>query len=85
MAGLGEPGGEQRLVKVTSDADGRVTREDLCAVRFVPLIGALLRLCGPGGAEQALGRCERAYVPFRSLALGRLAAAKGCRQPSLTR
>lgn len=54
-------------------------------VDVVPLIGALLSLCGPGGAEQALGRCDRAYVPFRSLALGRLAAAEGCRQPSLTR
>ncbi|TFD71052.1 hypothetical protein [Cryobacterium fucosi] len=46
-------------------------------VDVVPLIRALLDLCGPGGPEQALVRCNRAYVPFRILALDRLAAAGG--------
>ncbi len=36
---LGEPGGVQQLVKVTKQADGGVTHNDLGAVRFVPLIG----------------------------------------------
>ncbi|TFC15367.1 hypothetical protein E3O19_09695 [Cryobacterium algoritolerans] len=44
-------------------------------VDVVPLIDALLSLCGPDGPEQALLRCNRAYVPFRRLALNRLAAS----------
>ena len=37
---LGDPGSIQNLVKVTRRADGTVEREELGAVRFVPLIGA---------------------------------------------
>lgn len=44
-------------------------------VDVVPLIGALLRLCGTEGPALARARCNRAYVPFRSLALERLGAA----------
>jgi len=36
---VGQPGGVQRLVKVTKARDGGVERSDLGAVRFVPLIG----------------------------------------------
>ena len=36
---LGDPGSTQSLVKVTKRADGSLTHENLCAVRFVPLIG----------------------------------------------
>lgn len=36
---LGDPGSTQSLVKVTKRADGSLDEEDLCAVRFVPLIG----------------------------------------------
>jgi protein-L-isoaspartate(D-aspartate) O-methyltransferase len=36
---LGDPGSVQSLVKVTKDEDGTLKREDLGAVRFVPLIG----------------------------------------------
>jgi protein-L-isoaspartate(D-aspartate) O-methyltransferase len=37
---LGGPGGIQRLVTVTKQADGTLEEADLGAVRFVPLIGA---------------------------------------------
>ena len=36
---LGEPHSVQSLIKLTKLADGTLEREDLCAVRFVPLIG----------------------------------------------
>ena len=36
---VGEPGGVQELIKVTKQADGTLKRENLGAVRFVPLIG----------------------------------------------
>jgi protein-L-isoaspartate(D-aspartate) O-methyltransferase len=36
---LGEPGSVQKLVKVRKNADGSIDQFDLCAVRFVPLIG----------------------------------------------
>lgn len=36
---LGDPHSIQSLVKVTKDEDGTLGREDLCGVRFVPLIG----------------------------------------------
>lgn len=36
---LGSPGGAQQLVKAIKRADGILDRENLCAVRFVPLIG----------------------------------------------
>ena len=36
---LGDPGSVQRLVKVTKDENGEIQQSDLCAVRFVPLIG----------------------------------------------
>jgi protein-L-isoaspartate(D-aspartate) O-methyltransferase len=37
---LGDPGSVQQLVKATRQPDGNIKREDLGAVRFVPLIGA---------------------------------------------
>jgi protein-L-isoaspartate(D-aspartate) O-methyltransferase len=37
---LGDPGSVQSLVKVTKEADGTLSRENLGGVRFVPLIGA---------------------------------------------
>jgi protein-L-isoaspartate(D-aspartate) O-methyltransferase len=36
---IGEPGGVQKLVKVTKQQDGTIQQSDLGAVRFVPLIG----------------------------------------------
>ena len=36
---LGDPGWVQQLVKVTKAADGTLRQENLCGVRFVPLIG----------------------------------------------
>ena len=36
---IGEPHSAQSLVKVTKDEEGTLHREDLCGVRFVPLIG----------------------------------------------
>ena len=36
---VGDPGGVQKLVKARKRADGSIEREDLGAVRFVPLIG----------------------------------------------
>ena len=36
---IGEPGGVQKLVKVTKQRDGSLAQSDLGAVRFVPLIG----------------------------------------------
>jgi len=36
---VGDPGWGQKLVKVTKAAGGRLNQEDLCGVRFVPLIG----------------------------------------------
>jgi protein-L-isoaspartate(D-aspartate) O-methyltransferase len=36
---LGEPHSVQSLVKLTKNEDGSLDRENLCAVRFVPLIG----------------------------------------------
>jgi protein-L-isoaspartate(D-aspartate) O-methyltransferase len=36
---IGEPGGVQKLVKVTKEQDGTIQQSDLGAVRFVPLIG----------------------------------------------
>lgn len=36
---VGDPGWGQKLVKVTKSAGGRFVQEDLCGVRFVPLIG----------------------------------------------
>ncbi len=47
-------------------------------VPVVPLIVGLLRLSGPGAAEEAVLRCDRAYVPFRRLALLRLSDAQDC-------
>jgi hypothetical protein len=44
-------------------------------VDLVTLISGLLHLCGPGSDERAVLRCDRAYVPFRRLALLRLAEA----------
>ena len=38
-AGDGTPDGVQQLVKVTRHADGSIAREELGAVRFVPLVG----------------------------------------------
>ena len=37
---VGDPGWIQQLVKVTKRDDGSVEQSNLCAVRFVPLIGA---------------------------------------------
>ena len=37
---LGDPGAVQYLVKLTRRRDGSIARDTLCAVRFVPLIGA---------------------------------------------
>ena len=36
---VGDPASVQDLVKVTKEPDGTTTRETLCGVRFVPLIG----------------------------------------------
>ena len=36
---IGDPHAVQSLVKLTKRADGSLDREDLCLVRFVPLIG----------------------------------------------
>ena len=36
---IGDPNSSQSLVKVTKRADGTLDEENLCAVRFVPLIG----------------------------------------------
>ena len=36
---VGDPHSVQSLVKLTKSEDGTLEREDLCAVRFVPLIG----------------------------------------------
>ena len=36
---VGDPHSVQSLVKLTKSDDGTLEREDLCAVRFVPLIG----------------------------------------------
>ncbi len=36
---VGDPHSVQSLVKLTKHTDGQLEREDLCAVRFVPLIG----------------------------------------------
>lgn len=36
---IGEPGGVQELIKVTKQADGILTQDNLGGVRFVPLIG----------------------------------------------
>ena len=36
---VGDPKAVQELIKVTRRADGELVRENLCAVRFVPLIG----------------------------------------------
>ena len=36
---IGEPHGDQQLVKVTKRSDGTTREERLCGVRFVPLIG----------------------------------------------
>jgi protein-L-isoaspartate(D-aspartate) O-methyltransferase len=36
---IGDPNSSQLLVKVTKRADGTLAEENLCAVRFVPLIG----------------------------------------------
>ena len=36
---VGDPGWGQKLVKVTKGPGGRLVQEDLCGVRFVPLIG----------------------------------------------
>ena len=36
---VGSPGGVQRLIKAVISADGCLQQTDLCAVRFVPLIG----------------------------------------------
>jgi protein-L-isoaspartate(D-aspartate) O-methyltransferase len=39
---VGEPDGEQRLVRLTRDADGeKVSHEALCPVRFVPLVSGV--------------------------------------------
>ncbi|MDJ0325094.1 hypothetical protein QMG61_15115 [Cryobacterium sp. PH31-AA6] len=55
-------------------------------VDLIPVIGGLLSRCGPGAAERAIHRCDRAYVPFRRLAMLRLSeAVRRDRQPSLTR
>ncbi len=37
---IGDPHAIQSLVKVTRHEDGSLEHEDLCGVRFVPLIGA---------------------------------------------
>jgi protein-L-isoaspartate(D-aspartate) O-methyltransferase len=37
---VGATGSVQELVKVTKQSDGSLSRESLCGVRFVPLIGA---------------------------------------------
>jgi len=37
---LGAPGAVQQLVKLTRNSDGRIACEELCPVRFVPLVGA---------------------------------------------
>ena len=36
---IGDPHSVQSLVKLTKNEDGSLDREDLCEVRFVPLIG----------------------------------------------
>ena len=36
---VGDPGGLQQLIKVTKQEDGLLRQENLCAVRFVPLVG----------------------------------------------
>ena len=36
---VGNPGGVQELIKVTKQEDGILRQENLCGVRFVPLIG----------------------------------------------
>ena len=36
---IGSPGWSQQLVRVTKHGDGTVSEENLCGVRFVPLIG----------------------------------------------
>ena len=36
---IGSPGWSQQLVRVTKRGDGTVSEENLCGVRFVPLIG----------------------------------------------
>ena len=36
---VGSPGWVQELVKVTKSLDGKLVQENLCGVRFVPLIG----------------------------------------------
>ncbi|GAA3906743.1 hypothetical protein GCM10022276_26570 [Sphingomonas limnosediminicola] len=36
---VGSPSGVQRLIKVVKAPDGSVKQSDLCAVRFIPLIG----------------------------------------------
>ena len=36
---VGDPGAVQELIKVIKTEDGTLTQQDLCAVRFVPLIG----------------------------------------------
>ena len=36
---MGDPGGVQRLIKVSKREDGTLRESDLGGVRFVPLIG----------------------------------------------
>ena len=36
---IGNPGWSQQLVRVTREEDGTLSQENLCGVRFVPLIG----------------------------------------------
>jgi len=36
---VGDPGRVQQLIKVTKNDDGTLVQQDLCSVRFVPLIG----------------------------------------------
>ena len=36
---VGDPGAVQELIKVIKTEDGTLTQQDICAVRFVPLIG----------------------------------------------
>ena len=36
---IGDPHSVQSLVKLTKRGDGSIERQDLCSVRFVPLIG----------------------------------------------
>ena len=36
---VGEPNWVQKLIKVTKGPAGKLIHEELCAVRFVPLIG----------------------------------------------